>query len=85
MKKLLIIFIAIILYSCEEKIKITPIIIYKTYTNFWGSPMPECICKFGYKEYQDGETIIFEDSCIRYQLGDTVKKQTQEALMKKRN
>jgi len=44
------------------------------------NPMPPGICRFGYTRYQNGEIIIFSDSCKFYFVGDKVFKQEIENL-----
>ncbi len=58
MRKLLI--IVVILYGCDGK-KVTPTIVNKKYTNFWGNQLPKCICEFAYKDYENGDYKYFED------------------------
>ncbi len=76
MKKIII--LSIILTGCNgAKIK-NPKICYKSYTNFWDNPMPKGICWFGYKEYENGDYVRFNDSCSFYKVGDPIKNlQTQ--------
>jgi hypothetical protein len=61
---------AVIFCGCQgEPIK-EPTITLKLYTGFWGGEMPKGICWFGYKKYENGETVTFQDSCHVYNLGD---------------
>lgn len=60
--------------GCNGKKIEHPVIIWKSYTNFWDNPMPTGICRFAYKEYENGESIEFNDSCSKYNVGDTVSK-----------
>lgn len=70
MKELLIIILTLLLMSCSndycEKCNHSPIITYKAEKN------DPHYCFFRYKGY-NRESVSFEDSCYKYNIGDTIK------------
>lgn len=67
MKKTILILLTALSSCGYEK----PVIISKAYTtNSSVAQLPPCIC---YYEYQKGlENRLFQDSCSKYQIGDTL-------------
>ena len=45
-------------------------IYWKSYNTYMGDNLPPCICRFGY-----GLQYEFQDSCNKYNIGDTIKHQ----------
>lgn len=49
------------------------IITSKYYTLNDGTPLPNNICHYFYKKGSYGSRIAFQDSCWKYNIGDTIK------------
>ena len=64
--------LAVVLSSCDRGIKHEKIIVTKNYSTFMDNPMPNGICRFWYREYDTGEAQEFQDSCYKYNVGDTL-------------
>ena len=73
MKKLITLIIIASIVGSDQGQKIKPVIVSKSYRTYNGSPMQSCICRFFYKEYSNQiESRQFEDSCQKYNVGDTI-------------
>lgn len=73
MKKLITLIIIAFAIGCKQGQKTKPVIVSKSYRTYNGSPMQSCICRFFYKEYSNQiEYSQFEDSCQKYNVGDTI-------------
>ncbi len=62
---------AVIFCNCKGK-KCEKIIISKSYKTFFSNPMQNEICRFFYQKYENGDWIEFNDSCYKYNVGDTI-------------
>jgi hypothetical protein len=70
MKK--IIFIVILFISCKHKP--THAIIWKSHLTFGGNKMPNGLCRYLYDDGFKG--VEFNDSCNKYNIGDTINFKT---------
>lgn len=67
-----IVFVFIFLSACSGH-EIKPVIVWKSHHDFFSKPIiPDCICRFGYKSMSNGSATEFEDSCYKYNIGDTI-------------
>lgn len=55
--------------SCDNSSRQKPFVItHKTYNDWGGDKMPDCLCRFMFNYVHE-----FQDSCNRYNIGDTIK------------
>lgn len=67
-----ILLLAAVVSGCNRGKKTGKIIIAKSYLTFTNNPLPSGICRFFYKEYEFNEAQEFQDSCYKYNVGDTI-------------
>ena len=70
--KYILILITVVLFSCKGQ-RHQKVVVDKSYRTFMGNKMPNCICRYYYKEYENIKAQEFEDSCYKYNIGDTIK------------
>jgi hypothetical protein len=63
--------LAVVLNSCDHT-QYPKVITDKRYTNYEGKPMPKGICRLWYKTCPNCDENQFEDSCHKYNIGDTI-------------
>lgn len=63
----------VFLCGCGKGDHQEPVIIAKSYTTFWGSAMPQGICRYWVKEWENVDAQEFQDSCGMYNVGDTLR------------
>jgi len=66
------ILLTVVLLSCNKGKRTPRIVIAKSCLNFASNPMPNGICRFFYTTYEFGEAQEFNDSCFKYNIGDTI-------------
>jgi hypothetical protein len=69
--KTAVIAIVILFTSCSGY-EIQPVIVYKSYHTFTGKQMPRGLCRYAYKRMSNGNSIEFEDSCNKYEIGSII-------------
>jgi len=64
--------LAVFFYSCKGEELKHKVILSKSNESFFNNPLPDGLCRFFYKTYENSEWIEFKDKCEKYNVGDTI-------------